>query len=181
MNNGKKCFLFWILSILASLLSACGGRKTYTMAGDYLVYDTAKALVDASDVIFSGKVMNIRYEMLDVRTEPGVDSMTASEETERLPYTLYEIEIMETYKGEYESNRIVLKRPGGIFDDATYKVADATEILQNEQYLFLAEEFSDSYPSLLNPTQASYHLNEAGISSNEEAITLNQILELLEE
>lgn len=177
----KKMILICILSVFTILLSACGKENSYTMTGDYIVYDTAESLVDASDLVFSGKVINISYEMLDVRTESGVDSMTGLEETEPVPYTLYEIEIMEEYKGEYESNSIILKRPGGIFDGATYELADATEILLNEQYLFLAAEFANSYPSLLNATQASYNLNAPSTINNEGNITLAQILEVFKE
>lgn len=173
-----KFIIIGIMLILAGLLSACGRTKSYTIMGDYMVYDTAESLVEASDFVFSGTVVNISYEMLDVRTEQGVDSMTGLAETEPLPYTLYEIEITEKYKGTYDTDHIILKRPGGVFDDATYKVADATEILSNESYLFVAAEFPNSYPSLLNATQASYNLNKPDVASNENTITVSQILEI---
>lgn len=174
----NKILLICILSILIGVFSACEKENPDTTRGDYLVYHTAESLVDASDFVFSGQVVGIDYERLDVRTESGVDSMTGLEDAEPLPYTLYEIAIIEKYKGEYESDRVILKCPGSDMDKS---LADAAEIRLNEQYLFLAAEFPDTYPSLLNTTQAVWPLKETGSGNGKEAITLDQILEVFEE
>jgi hypothetical protein len=179
MKN-SKIILMCVLLISLGLLSSCKKVNSYTMSGDYMVYNTAQEIVDSSDLVFSGNVISVRYEMLDVRTESGVDSMTGLEKTEPLPYTLYEIEIIETYKGSYNSNTIILKRPGGVFEDATYELENSTEILVDEQYLFLATEFANSYPSLQNATQASYNLNAPSTASYDNEITLSEILEVFE-
>ena len=67
--------------------------------------------------------------------------------------------IVKVYKGNEESKTITIKRPGGQYDGREYNLEDATVISQGETYLFLTKTFANSYPSLLNASQASYDLN----------------------
>ena len=108
---GKKwgCFLILIL------LSGCGNIPNTSqmsvesfgqaevikqvMIEDYPMYDTAQNLVDAADLVFTGKVENITYEMMDIKMESGPDSMTGLEEASKVPYTIFEIKVSNIYKG----------------------------------------------------------------------------------
>jgi hypothetical protein len=111
----KNKYLICFLLILCLVLSACGkkdtdtgnldsGDTTTSTSADYPVYETAKELMDASDLVFSGTISEIKYEMLDVRTKSEKDSSTGlSDSSEKLPYTIYVISINTLYKGSSDS------------------------------------------------------------------------------
>lgn len=144
---------------------------------DYPAYETAQEIVDSADLLFSGTVEKISYEMLNVRTETENDSLTGSSETQDIPYTIYEITVADVYKGSVEGNTISIKQPGGVFDGDQYVIDGAVSIEQGETYLFLTATYEDSYPSLLNVTQALYDLKEPELSHD--GITLSQILDIV--
>jgi len=189
---GKKwgCFLILIL------LSGCGNIPNTSqmsvesfgqaevikqvMIEDYPMYDTAQNLVDAADLVFTGKVENITYEMMDIKMESGPDSMTGLEEASKVPYTIFEIKVSNIYKGNTTDETIYLKRPGGNFDTIVYELEGATPINQGEEYLFVAQTFENFYPSLVNVDQAVYDLNAPAVLSEDNTITLSQILLLFE-
>ena len=189
---GKKwgCFLILIL------LSGCGNIPNTSqmsvesfgqaevikqvMIEDYPMYDTAQNLVDAADLVFTGKVENITYEMMDIKMESGPDSMTGLEEASKVPYTIFEIKVSNIYKGNTTDETIYLKRPGGNFDTIVYELEGATPINQGEEYLFVAQTFENFYPSLVNVDQAVYDLNAPAVLSEDNTITPSQILLLFE-
>ncbi len=187
-----KKILNILLVIMIFSFSACKNeekeitvmpKNTFIIQADYPVYDSADDIVDKADLIFSGTVKNISYTSLDIRTEEGTDSMTGlSEPSEPLPHTLYEIEIIQLYKGIATEDTITLKRVGGIVGDSEYILVDAPNISVGETYLFLSATFENSYPELLNLTQATYSMNEPAMinTSGDTQITLSQILEVLE-
>jgi len=145
---------------------------------DYPEYNTARELVDSSDLVVSGTVENITYEMLDVRSKESKDSST---ESEYIPYTIYEIKIENVYKGDVKDDIIYIKRPGGKFDHTEYILEGAPLIQEKKTYLFLVKTYEHSYPSLLNVSQASYDMNLTKTVNEEgkqDTITLSQILEL---
>lgn len=144
---------------------------------DYPSYDTAQELVSASDLVFSGKPKNIRYEMLNIMTEPSGDSMTGLKNSESLPYTIIEIEINNVYKGEITTDTIEIKIIGGTFGGQIYTVDGYDEILLNNNYLFIANTYPNSYPSLVNLSQSQYNMDTPETLSNSD-ITISQILSL---
>lgn len=141
-------------------VSRSGGSKDKTnvtiLQTDYPEYDTASELAEAADLIFQGTVSNVKYQMLDVRTEKDQDAGLS--ETEAIPYTLYTIDVEKVYKGPLKEPTITIKRPGGKFGNNEYIAENASEILTGRDYLFIAESYENSYPSLLNPTQSSYDM-----------------------
>lgn len=154
---------------------------TMQNSADYPLYATARELVEAADLIFSGSVESVTCEMLDVRTEAGTDSLTGSSEAQGIPYTLYEIKISEVYKGIFEEDTLTVKCPGGEVDGSLYISDGALTILQGGTYLFLTATYENTYPSLLNADQACYDMNvpENVNEENSGVITLSQILEAL--
>ena len=137
--------------------------------------------MESADLVFGGTVENITYETMDVRTESGVDSLTGLSESQGMPYTLYEIKVTEIYKGSVEGDTIIVKCLGGEVDGNIYVLDETSTISMGETYLFLTETYENSYPSLLNATQASYDMNapESINEENNDTITLSQILEVL--
>ena len=92
------------------------------------------------------------------RTEKEKDQDAGLSETEAIPYTLYTIDVEKVYKGPLKEPTITIKRPGGKFENNEYITENAPEILTGRDYLFIAESYENSYPSLLNPTQSAYDM-----------------------
>ena len=187
----KRKQLYGLLIILAIAcvgvgwnINHSGNSKNKTnvtiLQAEYPQYDTAPDLVGASDLVFQGTVRNIKYQMLDVSTEKGRDQDTGLLESEAMPYTLYTIDVEKVYKGTIQTPTVTIKRPGGNFGNNEYIVEDATEISAGRDYLFVAETYENSYPSLLNLTQGSYDMNapQAANERDGSEITLADILAL---
>ena len=187
----KKTFCTIVLMVICLMIGACGKEAgetknegiTTSIHADYPVYDTAQDLVRAADLVFSGSVENVTYETLNTGTESGTDSVTGLSEAQGIPYTLYKIKVDEVYKGTVEGDTVIVKIPGGELDGNRYVLDEASTISKGETYLFLTETYENSYPSLLNATQASYDMNAPESVKEEDngAITLSQILEALEQ
>lgn len=185
----KKTFYIILSLTVCLMLGACSKKASETtnkgittsIHAEYPVYDTAQELVESADLVFSGSVENITYEILNTKSELGVDSLTGLSETQGIPYTLYEIKVTEVYKGNVKGDTITIKRPGGEYNGNKYILDDASDISLGETYLFLTETYENTYPSLLNVTQASYDMNspESNSKQNSEKITLPQILKFL--
>lgn len=154
---------------------------TIQNSADYPFYTTAQELVEAADLIFCGSVENVTYEMLDVRTESGTESLNGPSEAQGIPYTLYEIKVSEVYKGTFEGDTLTVKCPGGEGDGSLHISDGVSAISQGGTYLFLTATYVNTYPSLLNADQACYDMNllEKVDEENNGAITLSQILEVL--
>lgn len=186
----RKEFLSMVMLIgILCVLGACGKNVTVPenekpvtiIHAEYPSYDTAQELVDEADLVFSGTVESISYEMLDVRTETGKDSMAGSDQSQKIPYTIYQVEVDSVYKGSADETDISIKCPGGEVDDNRYVVEGALVLQEGERYLFLTKTFETTYPSLLNVTQSVYHMNEPDVIDAEDGgITLPEILDILQ-
>lgn len=165
--------------IVVSLMMGACGKITTQISADYPVYDEAQALVDTADLIFSGNVLSTSSELIDVRPE---EERKSSDEKQELPYTIYEIQVGEVYKGNVAGDTIHIKVLGGEVGDTEYVPADTANILVGETYLFLTKTYTDTYPSLLNTHQGSFHMNAPEVvdETEEGVITLSDILEVLE-
>ena len=196
----KGIILIVLLIVNIFIFTACGktieqnevetieqnevGEEITIIYADYPMYDSAQSLVAAADLVFVGRVENITYQVLNTKTEDGKDSMTGLAVADSIPYTIYEIEVVSVYKGNIAGTTISLKRPGGILDGNECILENATVITSENTYLFTAATFKNSYPSFLNATQSAYDIaydmKAASFSTDEEIITLSQILELFE-
>lgn len=147
---------------------------------DYKEYDSAQELVDKADCIFTGTVKKVTYENIDSRTGTSPDPSTGLDETIQpflMPYTIFEIEVSEVYKGKKEEKTIYIKQVGGIFDSMVYELEGASDIREGNKYLFAVETYENSYPSLLNPDQAVFNLDTETEGTEHRGITYSQILE----
>ena len=156
-------------------------KKSVTvLQTDYPEYHTAGELVESSDLVFTGTVRNIEYQMIDIRTDKEPDENTGCADDEGTPYTLYTIDVDKVYKGSIESSTIIVRRVGGIFGSDEYIVENASEIAKGKKYLFVAKTYEDTYPSLLNADQSSYDMDapQTVIDAEEKEIMLSDILKL---
>lgn len=150
-------------------------KHTYILHADYPVYDSADKLVEAADLVFTGEVKDVTYEMLNVDTETNVS------ENGLMPYTIFNIEVSTVYKGEIIEKNICMKRLGGSFDTGIYKLYGASEIEVGKEYLFAASTYENAYASFLNPEQASYDLSAPDeLSEEDNGITVSQILDIFD-
>ena len=102
---------------------ASGEEKSVTvLQADYPQYNTAEELVESSNLVFTGTVKNIEYQMIDVGTGEGPDEDTGFVDNEEIPYTLYTIDVDKVYKGSIDSSSIIVKRAGGSLGDDEYVV-----------------------------------------------------------
>ncbi len=145
---------------------------------DYPQYNTAEELVESSDLVFTGTVKNIEYQMIDVSTGEGPDEDTGFVDNEEIPYTLYTIDVDKICKGSVDSSTIIVKRAGGNFGDEEYVVENASEISKGKNYLFVTKIYEDTYPSLLNADQSSYDMDVPQTAMEGEEIMLSDILKL---
>ncbi len=185
----KKSFRIAILVIAGCVFGACGknateseNEKMITMIyAEYPSYDTAQELVDEADLVFSGTIESVSYEMLDVRAESEKDSVTDLDQSYRIPYTIYKVKVDSIYKGSSEESDISIKCPGGEADDNQYIVEGVVTLQEGERYLLLAKIFENTYPSLLNAAQSAYNMNEPNVLNGEDSgITLSDILDILQ-
>lgn len=145
---------------------------------DYPQYNTAEELVESSDLVFTGTVKNIEYQMIDVSTGEGSDEDTGFVDNEEIPCTLYTIDVDKICKGSVDSSTIIVKRAGGNFGDEEYVVENASEISKGKNYLFVTKIYEDTYPSLLNADQSSYDMDVPQTAMEGEEIMLSDILKL---
>ena len=92
-----------------------------TQSPDWPVYNTAAEIVTASSNIYTGKVKNISFEIVNMKTGTA-DSSAASGKTDCMLYTVYTVDVLKSYKGD-NSGEIKICVIGGI---AGYR--------ENEQY-----------------------------------------------
>ena len=186
----KRAFILVGILLSLVLMRACNSNsntaanenEVTVIQVEYPVYDTAEEIVNASDLVFSGTVTEINYESLNVKSEIGADPETGLVEASEIPYTIFNISIEQLYKGNVESDSISIKRPGGKMDGQVFVVEDASTIEVGETYLFITQTYENTYPSLLNVTQASFDMNKPEVSNNgqeNEGITLSEVLEYL--
>lgn len=178
------CVIFCLAGI-----SACNGDSNAGSSSDettviqleYPVYGSAEELVDASDLVFSGTVTHINYDSLNVQSQSGVDSDTGLTESSDIPYTIFDIDIHHIYKGNVESESIEIKRPGGVVNGQVYAVEGASDIELGETYLFITQTYQNTYPSLLNVTQASFDMSESEVNNlqSHAGISLSEVLDYL--
>lgn len=177
------------LIILSCGVAVCGGYRNtvgktegktavISVDADYPQYNSASELVKQADAVVSGKVTNIQYKMLDVSTQSGKDSETGLDSSTAMPYTLYTISVDKVYKKDKTlgDSTITVKCLGGKIDNTVYKLENAKPIKKDKKYMFLLKTYNNSYPSMLNVTQASYDMNSADAQYDTNGITLSQIL-----
>lgn len=144
-------------------------NTTVEVCADYPYYDSAVDLIDAANLILSGKVTKISKESIDISSKPTSESEdTGSQDACIYTYFVYDIEISNVYKGEYSEDTIKIKQL-----DAT----DVAAIVENCNYLFTLQTYPDCYPSLLNVEQSVFQLNTEESNGNKKKSVKSKKLE----
>lgn len=112
-------------------------------------YNMASKLVNASELLVSGTVVAQKTKMLEM----GADK-------EMLPYTIYEIEIKDKYKGDC-SGTIYARRLGGKTEDTDNILSGANDINVGESYVFALKDYGNGDYGFVNTTQSAFALKKA--------------------
>lgn len=141
---------------------------------DYPEYEDAESLVAGSDAVFSGTVLGVTEEDLNI---------TKNQEAEKMPYFIYEVKIDTLYQGKITEDVIKIKH----LNSGTENSALAIE--KGSRYLFLVELYDDVYPSLINANQSFFEMDAAqnkglrkkgaGKENQEQKISLDDILSVV--
>ena len=145
---------------------------------DWPLYSSAKDLIDNADLVFIGKITGIDFEVLD-----SSNALPVSETTPhyaRQLYTIYTVEISQTYKGD-TTDITKIRVMGGLVDcdiDTQLEVMEngnafgkenGIPILDNyykvqckigNSYLFTLRQFETGYPTIMNVDQSVFDLND---------------------
>ncbi len=148
------------------------------ISADWDIYNDATDLIAASDMVFIGEITDIKFDVLDATT-----ALPASESTPdyaRNLYTLFDVNILETYKGD-TTNVKQVRMMGGMVD---YNVEEQLNVMNegrafkrelgipvwedfykrqyqtNTCYLFVVRQYETGCPTIINLEQAIYGLNE---------------------
>ena len=118
-----------------------------TIIPDYAVYEDAKSLVDASDCVLSGTVVEISHE--DLKIYEGEDA-------EKMPYIIYKVKKDKVYDGEEVDDVLKIKQLDA-GDKNQGNVTSGIEV--GKKYLFIVETYDDFYPSLINADQSVFEMD----------------------
>lgn len=156
---------------------------------DWPVYESADELIEACDVVFVGTVTNISFQVLDTRTGKAAGAET--EDLYRSLYTIYDMDIIETYKGDSkdkEQVRIIGGLEGAYVteqlaalgqEQATILILKGLiEIREGGTYLFMLNQYEDTLPTIVNPWQGIYNISDAHSNGSKQdgEITVQEII-----
>lgn len=185
MKSKRVFSMLFISTLTIMLFVGCNNlnqkaqKEEVIISADYYNYDTDDDLINNSDVIVEGKILNYKSEYLSV----GEYSESSNEEENpggeidmtQLPYTIFQVEVYKNYKGNIDKKTIIeVKQLGGDFDNITFSENNTTPLKKNQKYVFFLKQYEDSPFSLLNPVQGTY-LSENGklIQNNKNSVKMD--------
>lgn len=145
---------------------------------DWQLYSNAKDLINNADLVFIGKITDIDFQVLDSSNALPVSETTPN--YARQLYTIYTVEISQTYKGD-TTDITKIRVMGGVVD---YNIDTQLEVMENgnafgkengipildnyykvqcnigNSYLFTLRQFETGYPTIMNVDQSVFDLNE---------------------
>lgn len=143
-----------------------------SMSVDWPVYEDVEELVEAGNIILLGRVTDISFQVLDDRT--GQPPSEETKETDRSLYTIYDLDVITSYKGD-SSETTKIRVLGGLermYLEEQLKVLEEEEqkdipiikgrpnILIDETYLFVLYQYEDTMPTLVNMEQGVYQIED---------------------
>ncbi len=162
------------------------GIYFYGIEASWPYYGTVKELVDRADLIFIGRITDITFEVLDFTKGIAADDSTPKDR--RYLHSFYQLEILETYKGNTE-NVSCFRLLGGVEgynEEAQYNEMQRGKAKHRgtgiptyfdrsygyaigETYLIALVSFEDSHPgaqpSVLNLDQSLYCLSNPDVKT----------------
>jgi len=136
---------------------------------DYLFHDTQDSLMETSNVIISGEIIDSDVNEIDISikntsTDPQLNPGSTQEETVMV-YTVSKVRITQVFKGDVKKGDVIeVKQMGGVLDKTEYRNEGTAYLKKSAQYLLFLMGFDDpDMPySLLNPVQAQYQYSKGG-------------------
>lgn len=151
---------------------------------DYPSYSSAAEVSKAAENVYTGTVTDISFEIIYMQTGETVDTGDSSEAS-RMLYTVYTVQLSDSFKGE-NPDEIKIYRIGGLIgykESLQYNMiekaglfdkyhgipvttdADASKLTVGAQYLFCTVRPVEGHDVPINPTQFAY--DPASASANE--------------
>ena len=152
--------------------------KYSSMSADWPMYSNSQELIDSANVVYIGKVTDISFHVLDAtNATPATD---ATPVRHRELYTIYDVEITQSYKGE-NSGTSKIRIMGGL---ENYKVDQQVQLMVQKDiydkdfgipiwgdtnktkceigqtYLFVLYQFETGLPTILNLEQSVFGLDD---------------------
>lgn len=155
---------------------------------DWLVYSSAKEIVEHGDIIVSGRVTDISFAMLDKYTGTVVDTNLKDSEAELC--TIYHVDVITPYKGCSEE-KLQIRMVGGLKDylvdeqievlkehggNAINILSDPPKIELGEEYLFVLAQFEGTLPCIINSMQTAFPLNDRTSKEKYSNASVNDII-----
>ncbi|WP_434751506.1 hypothetical protein [Paenibacillus amylolyticus] len=159
---------------------------TIIASEDYPSYGSVDALSDRADTIVKGNVIQTRVEALNDLTQADSQDQntintagsTANEQAsfDKI-YTIYTIQVTESYKGVYTAgDQLEVKQLGGQLGNTEIINDDRLKLMPAKDYVLFLETYVDTPASLLNSVQSLYVVkptpkaNQASEQSQSEVI-----------
>ena len=151
------------------------------MSADWPWYSSSVELIEKADFVFTGKISDISFTVLDSRDGSPVTNSTPKHN--RNLYTLYHVDVIDSYKGvskraltfmvdgglpNYsESTQMQLMKDNDArFADEGIPIWDGYDGYEvGKSYLFLLSAVENTYPVLINIDQSVYPLS--GLSAED--------------
>ncbi len=145
--------------------------KYIDVSADWPVYENTDALIKAANVVILGKVTGISFQILDLKN--GGSPTEDSEQQNCAFCTIYDVEVDTSYKGN-AAGKLRFCTEGGlkgeyvkeqlaVLDGSAKKeipvMVEMPKIEIDETYLFVLYQYEDKMPTLLNPEQGIYKLD----------------------
>ena len=152
-----------------------------SMSADWPWYSSSVELIEKADFVFTGKISDISFTVLDSRDGSPVTNSTPKHN--RNLYTLYHVDVIDNYKGvskrsltfmvdgglpNYsESTQMQLMKDNDArFADEGIPIWDGYDGYEvGKSYLFLLSAVENTYPVLINIDQSVYPLS--GLSAED--------------
>lgn len=172
---------------------AFDGPSYGAMMVDWILYDCAEELVNAGDIICTGKVTDISFALFDKST--GRELSDSSNKRNAELNTVYEVEVKTPYRNVYES-KIKFRAMGGLkdyrtdeqlelvkgtSDEAILILSEPPEINLGEEYLFILNQYDENImPSIINAPQTAFPLNDSSYKERFSGAATQDIIDCLE-
>ncbi|MBD5158526.1 MAG: hypothetical protein HDT13_12935 [Butyrivibrio sp.] len=142
------------------------------MYADWPAYKNADELLNAGNIVVIGKVTGISFQVLDMQT--GLPPTEDSEQRYCCLHAIYDVEVNTSYKGNTDG-KLQFAVEGGIkekyleeqlaaiagYDEEKIPVmAGMPEKNIGDTYLFVLYQYEDAIPTLVNPEQGIYKIDD---------------------
>lgn len=148
------------------------GEKAIIYQADWPYYESVSSLVENVDYVFEGKVQDISFAVIDIRTGETIN--TPSDDGTLYLYTVYEIETRNVLKGSNSEKKYIAVMGGipGFKEDVQLSLMEQCGIndhgsiiptLQESklleigsEYMFLARNLNEDHLCIPNPDQFAF-------------------------